>query len=96
MHEHQFGRIENLRVERGQPVPDRRLSIIRAAHLGSSDGGSKMPVSDDTLLKKSIRDLIDAIEQLQNGVVVRLEFRWGLPFLLETTARPGDIPTERR
>jgi hypothetical protein len=86
MHENQFGRIENLRVEHGQTKPDQRLNIIRAARFGGREGGGKVPVSDDAELKKSIWDLLDEIERLQNGYIVRLEFRHGLPFLLETTA----------
>jgi hypothetical protein len=96
MSEFQFGRILNLRVEHGQPVPDQRLGIIRAARLGSRHDRCKVPVSGDQELKQEVWDLIDEITQLQNGVVVRLEFRHGLPFLLETTARPGDLATEQR
>jgi hypothetical protein len=36
-------------------------------------------------LKRQGRDLLEELERLQNGAVIRLEFRHGLPFLLETT-----------
>jgi hypothetical protein len=86
MSEYQFGRIENLRVERGQPAPDRRLSIIRATRFGSKDDGRKVPMSGYQELKQEVWDLFDEIEQLQDGYVVRFEFKHGLPFHLETTA----------
>jgi hypothetical protein len=72
-------RIENLRVEGGQPAPDRRLIIIRAAKLDSKDSGLKVPVSDDPELKQTFCDLLDEIEQLQEGDIVRFEFRHGMP-----------------
>ncbi len=92
MFEYQFGRIENLRIEGGQPAPDERLSVIRTALLGSKDGGLKVPVSDDPELKKTIWDLLAEIERLRDGYIVRLEFRHGLPFLLETTALSDHLP----
>ncbi|MGA2713752.1 MAG: hypothetical protein ABSG41_11660 [Bryobacteraceae bacterium] len=92
MSEYQFGRIENLRVEQGQPAPDHQVSIVRAARFGSKDGGLKVPASDNPELKQTVRDLFDEIERLQNGVIVRLEFKHGLPFLLETVTSKSTIP----
>jgi hypothetical protein len=85
MSEQQFGRIENLRIEQGQPAPDGSLRVIHAARFGTKDGGLKVPVADDPELKRAVWDLLEGIERLQNGYIVRLEFRHGLPFLLETT-----------
>jgi hypothetical protein len=34
MAEYQFSRLENLRIEHGQPAPDQSLKIVRAARLG--------------------------------------------------------------
>jgi hypothetical protein len=39
-------------------------------------------------LKQSVRDLFDELGRLQNGTVVRLEFKHGLPFSLEAVV-PG-------
>lgn len=85
MTEYQFGRVENLRIKAGHPAPDRSLRIIRSARPGRKDAGLKVPVSDDPELKRAVWDLLDQIEQIQDGHIVRLEFRHGLPFLLETT-----------
>jgi hypothetical protein len=44
-------------------------------------------------LKKAVRDLFDELERLDKGTVVRLEFKRGLPCLLETAvAAIGDSP----
>ena len=85
MREHQFGRIENMSIHLGQPLLDSNVRVVRVAKLGAKSGGTKLPSTDDFELKKAVCDLLDELERLQNGTVVCLEFRQGLPFLLETT-----------
>jgi hypothetical protein len=36
-------------------------------------------------------DLLGQLKELKNGVVLRLEFRSGLPCLLETEAEVGEL-----
>jgi len=85
MSEHQFGRIENMSIRAGQPVLDGNMRIVRVARLGAGSEVGKIPRSDDFELKKAVCDLLDELEHLQNCMVVLLEFKHGLPFLLETT-----------
>jgi hypothetical protein len=85
MREHQFGRIENLRVQGGQPIRDRGVRVVRAARLGGQGERASIP-GDEFELKHEACDLIDELTQLGSGMVVKLEFRHGLPFLIETTA----------
>jgi hypothetical protein len=40
-------------------------------------------------LKQVVSDLFDELARLHNGVVVKLEFRHGLPFSLKTLASRG-------
>jgi hypothetical protein len=82
----QFGRIENLSVHAGQPVFDRDVRIVRVAPLGRKSCGTPVPKGHDFELKQAVCDLLDELTQLRDGTVVRLEFRHGLPCLLETTA----------
>jgi hypothetical protein len=86
MGEYQFGRIENMLVRAGQPILDGELRIVRIARFGGVSIAAKRSVSDDFELKRTFLDLFDALEQLNNGMVVKLEFRHGLPFLLEAFA----------
>src|SRR5258708_25705431 len=85
MRDHQFGRIENMSIRAGQPVLDDNVRVVRVAKLGAKSGGTKLPSTDDFELKKAVCDLLDELERLQNGTVVCLAFRQGLPSLLETT-----------
>jgi hypothetical protein len=86
MREHQFGRIENISIREGQPILDRDVKVVRVTRLG---GKSDMPEISGTAefeLKKQFRDLFDELARLGNGGVIRLQFRHGLPCLLETLA----------
>jgi hypothetical protein len=88
MHEHQFGRIENMRVLAGQPILDRDVRIVEVVRLGSQNTTNEV-ASEEYELKRPVRDLFDRLARLDNGTVLRLEFRHGLPFALETTAHFG-------
>jgi len=88
MREQQFGRVENLPVRRGQPILDHDVKVVHVARLGGEKGGTKIPSADDFELKQAVCDLFDELARLQDGTVVRLEFRHGLPCLLETCRAP--------
>jgi hypothetical protein len=84
MREYQFGRIENMSVRAGQPILDRDVKVVRVSRLGGQSGSTSALHPDEFELKRPVRDLFDELARLQNGVVVRLEFRHGLPFTVET------------
>jgi len=86
MREHQFGRIENLPVRAGQPIIEPYVRVVRIARLGSKSGMTKTSRTDEFELKKQVRDLFDELARLHNGTVIKLEFRHGLPFLVEIMA----------
>jgi hypothetical protein len=84
MSEHQFGRIENLRVEDGRPVPDHQTRIVRSVRLGANDTDPSALSKADYELGKPARDLFAELARLGNGVAERIEFRYGEPCLIET------------
>ena len=92
MTESQYGRIENFLVRAGQPLLDPGVKIVRVAILGGESSGTAVH-GDQFELKKAVRDPFDELERLDNGTVIRLEFKRGLPCLLETAAPEiGDSP----
>lgn len=93
MRDFQFGRVENMPFQEGQPASDGNTRIVRVVRLGSESAGSKVRDGDEFELKQPVRDLFEELAQLRNGTVVRLEFRHGLPFLLETVASLRDAKT---
>jgi hypothetical protein len=87
MHEYQFGRLENILVHAGQPLLD-EMKIVRVVRLGGEDAGTRVPCSDEFQLKQAVCDLLDELALIEDGTVLRLEFKRGLPCLLETTTAP--------
>ena len=88
MQDHQFGRIENLRVERGIPVPDATVRVVRVTHLGGGNAGRAEPESVDFEVKRAVTDLFAELARLPDGTVVQIEFRRGLPCRLEVARAP--------
>jgi hypothetical protein len=86
MRQYQFGRIENVLVRAGQPILDGEMKIVHVEYLGGANSGTKVPTSDEFELRQPVRDLFDRLQRLGDGTIVRLDFKHGLPFLLETTA----------
>jgi hypothetical protein len=71
-----------LRVQAGQPIPDRNLRVVRVARLGMKRGDAAVPVKapGNFELKRATGDLFDEFARIGKGVIRRLEFRYGLPF----------------
>jgi hypothetical protein len=88
LHVHQFGRIENMSVRAGDPILNSDVRVVRAARLGGGSNAAKVIRTDEFQLKRQVFDLFEELESLPDGTVVRLEFRHGLPFLLQTTRVP--------
>ena len=86
MREHQFGRIENMSVRNGQPILDPNVKVVRIARLGGGRAGRSSFAGNEFELKRPVPALFEELARLQNGTVISLEFRHGLPFLLEATA----------
>jgi hypothetical protein len=89
MRQYQFGRIENLRVVAGQPIlrPDTR--IVRVARINGSGDIPEVSIHGESELKPAVRDLFGHLKKLSSAIALRLEFRHGLPCLLETEAEVG-------
>jgi hypothetical protein len=86
MREQQFGRVENVPIRAGQPIFNPEVRVVRVARLGGENGGINVPTAADFELKQSVCDLLDELARLQNGTILKLEFRHGLPCLLEIMA----------
>jgi hypothetical protein len=84
----QYGRVENLPIQVGEPVFGRGVKLVRVARLGGATGEPNVHAAEFEL-KKSVCDLFTELEQVGNGLIVRLEFRRGLPCLFEIIATPS-------
>jgi hypothetical protein len=59
------------------------VKVVRVTRLGGDNRVPNVSDAEEFQLKQSVCDLFTELARLQNGTVVRLEFRHGLPFLLE-------------
>jgi hypothetical protein len=95
MSEHQFGRLENVPVQGGQPVLDSGVNVVRIARLGGETCGATVPSTDQFELKQAVCDLFDELARFENGTIAKLEFRHGLPWLMEIAIPATDTPANR-
>ncbi len=93
MREHQFGRIENMQVRAGQPILNRDVKVVRLMRLSGESSAKNVPRGDEFELKRPVRNLYDELARLGDGFVVCLEFRHGLPFLMEIVAAHNSKPS---
>jgi hypothetical protein len=79
-----FGRLERLRVKNGQPTFEPRPHIIKKLKIGGGDNAPR-PESNlaDFWLKQQTAEMLQAISDLGDGVVLSIDVRHGLPFSIE-------------
>lgn len=87
MHRVQYGRFEHLRIENTEPIFSPPPRLIQVKRIGSCEPVIAVP--DDWILKEPILDLLREFAALGNGTIERLEFRRGLPCLLEFAVPSG-------
>lgn len=83
-----FGRIENLVVQHGEPVFDAATRFRRERKLGGKGGLSHRPIPPSCVLKSEVRELLDELAAIGDGIIDRIEVRHGLPFRLITSHSP--------
>lgn len=75
-----FGRIEGLNVDKGDPVLDPRPSIVREHRFSGENGPRPELGSPDFQLKQQVIELFALLDQIGDGVIETLEVKHGLPF----------------
>jgi hypothetical protein len=75
-----FGRLENLVVADGQVVMDPPPRVVREIKFGSENGARRELSLGDFALKAQVVELMQYIDDLQDGEIDVLEIKGGLPF----------------
>jgi hypothetical protein len=86
-----FGRIEALRVIRGEPVFEPPPRIIQKLKLGGENGPRPEASLPDFWLKQQTVEMLRAIAELADGVVSVIEVKHGLPYAVEIERQPGQV-----
>lgn len=84
-----FGRVEQLRIENGEPILAASSRIIREFKPGSENNPRSELHATDYLLKTQVRELFQFFDEIGSGVIDVVEFKHGLPFKLERTEPSG-------
>ncbi len=90
-----FGRIEDLLVQNGEPVFNPAPRVIRKLKVGADNSPRPEYSFDDFLLRQQTEELLSAIEQMGDGEVLVIDVRHGLPFSLEVEHRPAATGVRR-
>jgi hypothetical protein len=77
-----FGRVKRVVVRNGEPVFDPRPQVVRDIKFGGDNVSRPESVSVDYSLKPQVRELIEQLARLGDGVVKVIEVKHGLPFLM--------------
>lgn len=78
-----FGRIENLVVEGGEPVLDPPPRVVREVKFGGENGPRPELHARDFALKAQVVQLFEELERMGDGVVESVEIQNGLPFRMK-------------
>lgn len=82
------GRIENLLVRNGQPVLDPLPRVIREVKLGGAPVPPVAICGQDFALKAQWRDLLGLFDRVQDGTLICVEVKHGLPFRATLSETP--------
>lgn len=75
-----FGRIESLSINGGQPMLDPPPRVIREHKFGGENGPRPELGNADFLLKQQVVELFAFFDRHPDGVIEVLEIKHGLPF----------------
>ena len=78
-----FGHIEGLVVQGGEPVFDPPPRVVRMWKSGGDNAARPQLQSADFELKRDVVEFFDHLRRLGDGVVRCIEVRHGLPFHAE-------------
>jgi hypothetical protein len=75
-----FGRIEQLVVEQGEPVFGPNTRVVREHKFGGENGPRPEAALSDFPLKGQVIELFGLLDQIRDGTVDLLEIKHGVPF----------------
>lgn len=78
-----FGRLEGLRIHRGQPVFEPSPRVVQTLKMGGSNGPREEAGLPDFWLKQPLVDLLATIREIADGEILVIDIKNGLPFTVE-------------
>ena len=90
-----FGRVERLIVRGGMPVLQPLPRVVQKLKLGGDNSPRPEAELQDFFLKQPTIEMLQSIADLGDGVVLSIDVRHGLPFVLEieqSAGQAGGLP----
>jgi hypothetical protein len=84
-----FGCIESLEIEAGEPIFRPAPRVVREIKFGGDNGPRPERAVSDFLVKLQVRELFACLDEIRDGTIAVIEVKHGLPFRM-LVARPGD------
>ena len=78
-----YGRIRNLRVCNQEPDFAGHLDIVETVKMNGRNGAHPLLDAVDYALKREVIDLFARLDELQEGLIEKLEVKDGIPFSME-------------
>ena len=78
-----FGRVEALQVQGGQPVLDPMPRVVKEHKFAAENGPRPEAGRDDCALKAQHADLLKLLDDVGDGTIAVLSVKHGLPFHAE-------------
>ena len=82
-----FGWIERLQLQDGDPMFDPAPRVVREHKFGGENGPRKEKAIHDYALKRQVRELLEYFDEIRNGTIERIEVQRGLPFRMNVEGR---------
>jgi hypothetical protein len=86
--QHPFCRLEQLRVQGGEPLFTPPPTIIQKLRMGGDNNRRPESTLADFWLKKQMVELLEIITELGKGEIRSIEIAHGLPLMVEIERRP--------
>jgi hypothetical protein len=80
-----FGRVEGLTLEGGEPLFDPPPRVVREIKIGGENGPRAELDGADFQLKAQVIELFQHLDQVGSGTIDVVEVKYGLPFRLIVT-----------
>lgn len=80
-----FGRLESIRFQNGEPLFEPHPIVVREHKFASENGARPEIHASNFQLKQQVVELFEYFDEIRNGVVDVLEVKHGLPFRMMVT-----------
>jgi hypothetical protein len=82
LQETNFGSLEGLHIRDGEPVFTPSPQRVRLVRFLGDNGPRPESAKSDFVLKAKVRDFLDSLDTIRNGVIESIKIEHGIPVLM--------------